>query len=201
MTASAPAVQVHAFRTTPKDVGVAVVIVVALALGFLLRSQVTGRTTTFKDPNSPFTVSYPATWGQTQSLLGLTLKVEDQRTASVFKTALSVERRALDPTAPPTLQSLVDRRVAAQGAQTAFHLLSSTESTVGGAKAMRQEYAYVVQPIDQARRASVPVVVHAIDYVVVTKDNAYFITLASPESDFAESAAQMDSIISSVKVQ
>jgi hypothetical protein len=201
MTQMTPAMDVRAFRTRPKDIGVALVIVVALALGLLLRSQVTGRTNSFKDKDSPFSVTYPATWGTSESLLGLLLKVQDTRTDSIFKTTLSVERRALDPQSPPTLQALVDRRVATQGAQTAFHLLSTTEATVGGAKAMRQEYAYVVQPIDQARRASVPVVVHAIDYVVVTKDNAYFITLAAPEGEFDGAAAQMDSIISSVKVQ
>ena len=196
-----PDLHTFRFRLIPKDVGVAIVLVVALALGWILRVQTESRTTTFQDTASPFSVAYPATWGSVESLKQLVLKVEDPRTASPFKTALTVERRGLDPQSPPTLQQLVDRRVAQQGALTGFHLLSTGEATVGCAKAMRQEYAYVVQPIDQPRRASLPVVVHAVEYVVVTKDNAFYITLAAPESEFANASAQMNEIIKSARVQ
>ena len=72
---------------------------------------------------------------------------------------------------------------------------------MGGAKANRVEYAYVVQPIDQARRASLPVVVHAVNYVVVTKANVYYITLAAPDEEYADASAQFDQIIRTVKVQ
>ena len=164
-----------------------------------MRSQVVGRTATFQDKASGFSISYPATWGAAATLKELMLKVEDQRTDSAFKTSLAVERRGLDLQSPPTLQELVDRRVAQQGTLTAFHLLSSRAETVAGAKAMRQEYAYVVQPIDQSRRASVPVVVHAVDYIVITKNNAFFITLAAPEGAFDEASGVLDDIIESVK--
>jgi len=127
------------------------------------------------------------------------LKVEDQRTDSAFKTSLAVEKRGLDVKSPPTLQDLVDRRVAQQGTLPAFHLLSSRAETVAGAKAMRQEYAYVVQPIDQTRRASVPVVVHAIDYIVITKSYAFVITLAAPEGTFGQVSGILEDIIESVK--
>ncbi len=201
MTQLAQAVDVREFRTWTKDIGVAIVVIVALALGFVLRSQVGGQTTTFQDKASGFSIAYPASWGGVASLQGAILDVSDPRTGSVYKTSLSVEKRGLDPQNPPTIQQLVDRRIQQQGALTAFHLLSSQDDTVAGAKAMRQEYAYVVQPIDQALRASVPVVVHAIEYVVVTKDNAFFITLNAPESAFADASAQMNDIIRSVKVQ
>ena len=176
----------------------------ALLAGLVLRSQVEGRTATFQDKASGFSISYPATWGASASLKELMLKVEDQRTDSAFKTSLAVEKRGLDPQSPPTLQQLVDRRVAQQGTLTAFHLLSSREETnralFAGAKAMRQEYAYVVQPIDQTRRASVPVVVHAVDYIVITKNNAFFITLAAPEGAFDDASGVLDAIIGSVRV-
>jgi hypothetical protein len=188
-------------RLWPKDIGVALVLVAALALGWFLRASIDNRAAVFQDPASGFSVTYPATWGTTDSLKQVMLKVENPATASAFKTSLTVDRRGLDTQNPPTLSQLVDRRVAQQGTLTGYHLLSTNEATVGGLKAMRQEYAYVVQPIEQARRASLPVVVHAIEYIVVGKDSAFYITLAAPESGASDAARQMDSIIRTVKVQ
>ncbi|MEP7199169.1 MAG: hypothetical protein ABI874_05055 [Chloroflexota bacterium] len=198
-TQTAPAVR--DFRTWRKDVGVAIVVVVALVLGLILKTQVEGRTTMFQSKTPAFSLAYPATWGGSDALKQSLLYVVDPRTDSAFKTSLTVENRGLDPQSPPTLQQLVDRRVTQRGALTGYHLLATSDASVGGAKANRQEYAYIVQPLDQARRASLPVVVHAIEYIVVTKDNSFYITLAAPESAFASANAWMDEIIESVKVQ
>ena len=200
MTPSLQSTNTWDFRLGRKDAGVALVLIAALALGWLLRMSVEGRTTVFQDKATGFTVSYPATWGSTESLKQIMLKVENPATESAFKSSLAVDRRGLDTQNPPTLQLLVDRRVAQQGTLTAYHLLSTADATVSGLKSMRQEYAYVVQPIDQARRASLPVVVHAIEYVVLGKDSAYYITLAVPEDEAAGATQLMDSIIRSVKV-
>jgi hypothetical protein len=188
-------------RLWPKDVGVGLVLVAALALGWFLRGSIENRATVFQDAATGFSVTYPSTWGTTDSLKQVLLKVENPATASAFKTTLTVDRRGLDTQNPPTLPQLVDRRVTQQGTLTGYHLLSSDEATVGGQKAMRQEYAYVVQPIDQPRRASLPVVVHAIEYVIVAKDSAYYVTLAVPEADTADAVRVMDGIIRTVKVQ
>ncbi|MBK9714081.1 MAG: hypothetical protein IPO81_22675 [Kouleothrix sp.] len=188
-------------RLLRKDAGVAVVVLVALALGWLLRAQVTGRDTLFQDSDSPFRITYPATWSSADSLQDVLLKVEDPQTASAFKTTLTVESRDLDPQSPPTLQDLVDRRVAARGALTGYHFLSSGDATVGGARAAQIEYAYVVQPIDAPRRASLPVVVRAREYIVVTKDRTYYLTLAAPEDEFAAAGERMDQMIRTVQVQ
>ncbi|MCI0478870.1 MAG: DUF1795 domain-containing protein [Anaerolineales bacterium] len=184
-----------------KDVGVVIVVLIALALGLLLRAQSANRATIFQDKQTAFSLAYPATWGNVESLQDVLLKVEDPQTNSAFKTTLAVETRDLDPTSPPTLQQLVDRRIAQRGALTGYHFLTSHPATVGGAKAMRQEYAYIVQPIDQPRSASLPVVVHSVEYIVVGKENVFYITLSAPESDFADARAQMEQIVQTVKVQ
>jgi hypothetical protein len=184
-----------------KDVGVAIVVLVALALGLLLRSQVTTRTTTFQTKDAPISFAYPATWGNVDTLQDVLLKVENPETNSAYKTNLTVESRDLDPTSPPTLQQLTDRRVAQRGALTGYHFLSSDPATVSGAKAMRLEYAYIAQPIDQPRRASLPVVVQAIEYIVLGKANVYYITLAAPENDFANAQTQLNQILQTVNAQ
>lgn len=107
----------------------------------------------------------------------------------------------VEKTCPPTRQELVDRRVTQHGTLTGYHFLSSNPATVGGAKAMQQEYACVAQPIDQPRRASLPVVVQVIEYIAIGRENAYYISLAAPESDFADARAQMNQIIQTVTVQ
>jgi hypothetical protein len=198
---TAEAETLYRLRLVRKDVGVAILVLVALSLGWLLRAQVSSRTTVFQDKNTPFTIAYPATWTSASSLQDVLLKVEDPNTTSAFKTALTVTSRDLDPQSPPTLQTLVDRRIAQVGALTAFHFLSDTPTTVGGAQARLLEYAYVVQPIDAPRRASVPVVVHAREYVVVTKSAVFYITLGAPDAEYAGVPAQFDEMMRTVRVQ
>src|SRR5438132_1287643 len=96
----------YRLRMLPKDLGVAIVVLVALLLGLGMRFQVEGRVKQFQDPNSPFRISYPAAWGFADSLQDVLLKVEDPNTDSAFKTALTIESHELDPASPPTLQDL-----------------------------------------------------------------------------------------------
>jgi hypothetical protein len=187
-------------RLWPKDLGVALVVLIALGLGLVLRLQVEGAMREFRDPGSPFRISYPASWTGAEPADAL-LRVEDPRTDSAFKTTLTVESRLLDPAAPPTLQTLVDQRVAEQGALTAYRLLTTGDATIDGARGARIEYGYVVQPIDAPRRASLPVVVQAREYVVGAQDRVYYITLAAPQHEYEEAQARFEQSIAKVKVQ
>lgn len=188
-------------RMGSKDAGVALITILCLLGGLLLMWSSTSATRTFQDEFSPLRLSYPADWISVDSLQDVTLKVEDPFTPSAFKTSLSVEQRELDPAAPPTLQTLLDRRVEQRQQLTAYHFLDEAESVVGGARAIVSEYAYVVQPIDEARRAALPVVVHAREYIVVAGTNSYYLTLAAPEEEFAEARRQFDRIIESVVIE
>ena len=187
-------------RTLPKDMGVALAVLVALGLGLLLYLSVDGRTRLYQSADAPFRITYPARWIDAESFQDVLLKVVDPRADSAFKTALTVESRELDPQSPPTLQTLLDRRVEQRSALTGYHFLANQEATVGGAKAMRFDYAYVVQPIDEPRRASLPVVVLAREYIVVAQDRTYYITLAAPENEYERAGAVFDRIIQTVQV-
>jgi hypothetical protein len=191
----------HRVRMLPKDLGVAIAVLVALALGWALRSQAEGRVRLFQDTNSPFRMAYPAAWGVANSLQDVLLKVQDPQTDSAFKTSLTVESRELDPASPPTLQTLVDRRVEQRSVLVGYHFLSNAEATIAGAKSERLEYAYVVQPIDQPRRASLPVVVQAREYIIVAKDRIFYITLAAPENAFADASASFERTMQTVQLQ
>ncbi|HWQ12710.1 MAG TPA: hypothetical protein VNL77_07920 [Roseiflexaceae bacterium] len=191
----------HAMRVLPKDIGVALVVLVALGLGLLLRLQTEGRSTTFQAAEAPFSITYPAWWGALEPEEGTLLSVEDPLAASTFKTTLTVEQRLLDPSDVPALQTLVDRRVEERATLTGYHFLDRGDATVDGAPAAVIEYAYVVQPIDQPGRAALPVVVHAREYIVVAGESTYYITLAAPEAEFADASARFDRMLQTVKVR
>lgn len=199
MTATTP--NIRAFQTIKKDIGVAIVVLVALALGYLVSQIVINRTKVFQETDSPFRLEYPAGWTNAESLQEVVLKVENPVANSAFKTSLVVEARDLDPSAPPTMQTLVNRRVEQRSALTAYHFLSQRETTVGGAPAQELVYTYVVQPNDTPRRASLPVVVVARDYIVMTPTRAYFLTFNAPENEYASAGERMDRILESVKLQ
>ncbi len=190
---------IYRFRLLPKDIGVALVVLVALALGFLLFVQVTGRTRAFQAADVPFSIALPATWVDVESLQDVVLNVEDPQTGSAFKTTFTVESRDLDPQDPPTLQELVDRRVQLHAELTGYHFLNSSEVTIAGVKGARVEYAYVVQPIDTPRRASLPVVVVAREYIVVMPERSYFLTLAAPEQEFERAARRFELMLATVR--
>ncbi|MGH2592231.1 MAG: PsbP-related protein [Anaerolineae bacterium] len=191
----------YRIRTRHKDVGVAIVVLVALSLGWLLRQQVTTRTLLFQDANSPFRMAYPATWSEVESLQDVLLNVEDPQTDSTFKTTLTVESRALDPQSPPDLQTLVDRRIEQRGTLTAYQFFSEEETTADGVPAEQLEYAFVTQPIDIAGRASPPIVVHAREVIVLAKDWVYYITLNAPESEFVAASERFEQILQTLRVQ
>ena len=191
----------YGVRMLPKDLGVAIIVLIALLLGLVLRAQIVNRTKLFQDQSSPFRMAYPAAWSAVDSLQDVLLKVQDPQANSTFKTTLTIERRDIDPASPPDLQTLVDRRVAQRGELTGYHFLSNADVTVDGVTSSRLEYAYVVQPIDTPRRAALPVVVQTREYIVAAKDRTYYITLAAPENEFEYASGRLEQIIQTVHVQ
>lgn len=184
-----------------QDVAIALVVAVALALGGLLRLRTDGATAAFQEEGTRFRIAYPATWSVAAPPPGMLLSVLDPRTDSTFKTTLTVERRDIDPAAPPTLQTLVDRRIAQRSELTGYTLLSNEDATVDGARGARLDYAYVARPIDDPRRSGVPVVIRAREYVVVAADRAYYIAMAAPEDEADEAFARFDRMIGEAKVR
>jgi len=183
-----------------KDIGVAIVVIVALSLGWLLREMTLNRTSVFQDSETGLSLQFPAAWGTVDSLQDVLLKVENPATDSAYKTNLIVEARELDPQNPPTLQEFVDRRVTQKSGLTGYHFISEQEAVVDGEKARQLVYTYVVQPNDQPRRVSLPVVVVAREYIAAGKDRVYYLTVAAPEQEFAAASARLDTLLQTVNL-
>ena len=188
----------HDIHNLRKDVGVAIVVIVALALGWWLRSYTLSRATAYQDSETGFSLQFPTAWGVADSLQDVMLKVENPSTGSAYKTNLVVEARDLDPQNPPTLQEFVDRRVTQKGNLTGYHFIREQDGVVDGNKAREIVYAFVVQPIEQQRRVSLPVVVAAREYIIVGADRVYYITVAAPEDEFDATSARLDEIVKTI---
>lgn len=202
MTVAAPPAAGSRLHTLPIDLGVAAVVLIALALGLGLRAQNTGRTTTFQDKNSPLRVSYPASWGSAMSLQeGALLKVEDPLTSSAFKTNLTVETRDLDLASPPDLPSIVNRRIDQHAALTAYTLLGSVPTTIDGVAGQMLTYSYVARPLDAPQLDALPVVVVAREDIVIDSNRTTYITMAAPEVAAQQANDQFNAIIDSVKIK
>jgi hypothetical protein len=188
-------------RLWNKDLGVAIIFGIALLLGWWLMVRTESRTRSFSDPDGGIQLVYPEGWIEVESLLDPLLKVENPAAGSPFKMSLSIERRELDPASPPTLQTLLDRRVEERALLTGYHLLRDDTALLDGVPALLTEYAYVVQPIDEPRRAALPVVVLAREYIVIVGAQSYYITLATAEADEQQAQRPFAQIIASLEVQ
>ncbi|WP_322496883.1 hypothetical protein [Chloroflexus sp.] len=191
--------RVWRLRLWNKDLGVALVTALALLAGTLLMWRTETATRSFVSPDATLRLAYPAHWVSVDSLSDVLLKVKDPQMASLFKTTLSVEQRDIDPANPPTLQELLDRRVEDRSLLTGYHFLGEAETTVAGQRAIMTDFAYVVQPIDEPRRPALPVVVRAREYIFVTANHSFYLTLAAPAAEFDRLEGALARIIASVE--
>lgn len=200
MARNAQRMNLDRLHLTPIDVGVALLVLVALGLGLVVRGQIADRTARFQIENEPLQFNYPADWREVGSLQDVLLNVEDSFVDSTVKTTLTVAAQDLDPAAAPSLEELVSRRIDDRSTLTGYHFLSSGPADVAGNKAELIEYAYVAQPIDEPRRPSLPVVVTAREYVVVKNNRSYYFTIAAPEMASERSQTTLEHVIGSVRI-
>lgn len=193
--------QIYDLRLRPKDIGVALVVMLCLLGGWLLMQSALGQTRSYADDLTPLRFAYPARWVEAESPENVLLTLRNPVTPSVFKTTISVENRPIDPASPPTLQTLLDRRVEQRQQLLGYHFLGDSEGELGGARALISEYAFVTQPIDEARREALPVVVRAREYIVITADQSYYFSLVAPELAYDEARRQFDRLVASATVE
>lgn len=186
-------------RQEPEWVVVAVV-AIALLAGWLLKSWVESRTTTFS--NSDLTLSYPATWlrelGEPEQ--GVLFAAQDVRSGSLYATHLSV--RVADAL-PQVRQENVDPMLSAVTAWTfqrgqeleGYRVLGTEAAQVDNIDGVRIDYAYVSDPIASPYRRALPVVVEAVDYLLPYQGKLYVITLAADASRFEQEEGQFEALL------
>ncbi len=200
MSAASPSRQLS--EDTRADLLVALVVAVALTIGWFYKETALSQVTPTLDPNSQFKVSLPAHWlAHELESVDTFLSAENPRADSVYKTTVVGQSFQLDPESPTALDTLVDRLVQQHGDELlGYHLLDIRTDTVDGAETRIVEYAYVVQPIDQPFRAAVPVVVHAFDYVIYTPTEYWLLTFTADEQLMAKEQKNLEQIVASVEL-
>jgi hypothetical protein len=186
-------------RQEPEWVVVAVV-AIALLAGWLLKSWVESRTTTFS--NSDLTLSYPATWlrelGEPEQ--GVLFAAQDVRSGSLYATHLSVwvadalpqvRQENVDPTLSAVTAWTFQRGQELEG----YRVLGTAAVQVDGIDGARIDYAYVSDPIASPYRKALPVVVEAVDYLLPYQGKLYVITLAADASRFEPEAGQFEALL------
>jgi len=78
----------------------------------------------------------------------------------------------------------------------AYRILSTELGAVDGIEASKVTYAYVTEPAGSFQQG-IPVVVQAVDWVVILQGKAYTLTFAAKAENFAEEGS-FHSILASV---
>ena len=203
MTTAQPAApRSEAWQNRRSDALVGAVVLLALVIGWVYRGSLLNQTKRLTDDVSGLQLDVPATWiSALDKTTAIDLAVVNPRAASAYKTQLALYSRVLDPDNPAPLDGVIDRLIERHTADLdSYQLLAVDNRTVQGADSAVLEYAHVVNPIDDPFRASVPVVVHVVEYVIYTPTQYWVLTLSADEQAYAATAATFEKIVQSVQL-
>lgn len=184
------------------DWAVVGVLVVALLLGWAVKTYAESQTSTFADEDAGLTVHFPKNW----------LQKADERLAfqaldpggAEFKTTYQVRTWTIDATAnvTPTLASVLnDASLARAPGTTAFRIFDIEEGDeIDGQPTMESTYVYVVESSDLFVQ-HMPVVVMGLDVAMARGDKAYVFSLLASKDDFEDAEAAFRRFAKSAEIQ
>ena len=185
----------HARRDRFADWAVIVLVVIALAAGWLIKSSAENATQSINSAAGSF--SYPSGW-QTSKALGLS--AQDTRTKSGIPTAFSITSEALDT--DQGLDALSTRqtmRLAQDNDD--FSMLNINKETIGGDNAVTLSYAYVAMSnAGTAASDRLPVVVEATDTLIKRGNTLYVLRFSADSTAYASLSDLRAKLLSSVKL-
>lgn len=181
------------------DVVVTGVFVVALALGWGLKTSAEARSVSFEGDG--VTAQYPSGWVRADVEAPAVLQVED-RLATPFRTTITVQRRPLPPGDVDALATVHSTMVLERGPQwTAFRVLNTREeAVVGGRSGMQATYAYV-ESNPNPFLETLPVVIEGKDFLFEVGDQAYVVTLTAAEVNFDRLGSTLEKFVQTLQVQ
>jgi hypothetical protein len=176
---------------------VVALVFVALLLGWAFKDWVLGQMVTFTSEDGAVSLSYPNRWLEQIDKETL-VTASDLRGEGLFKPTFSLRTREMDPDFPLTENDLLVALSLDRAEElTAYRVLSVEQGMLAGLDASKVTYAYVAEPAGGSQ-SSMPVVVQAIDWVVIHEGRAYILTFAAAADRFADEEGAFDSILASV---
>jgi hypothetical protein len=175
------------------EISVILVTVVALFLGWILMNNVESRSVSFE--SSGVSAQIPAGWMTSSATTGEILRSTDL-TSSGFGTTYSIVTFPVaEGTKPAEVASLLTLKYGPK--LTAFRILDQQEVVVNGRVGYKLTYVYVDSDAD-ITNASLPVVVHGVDYIFVNGGKAVVISYRASETNFQSDFERFRSFLESV---
>jgi hypothetical protein len=176
---------------------VVALVIVALLLGWAFKAWVQGQMVTFTSDDGAVSLSYPDRWLEQVDKETL-VSVSDVRGEGPFKPTASLRVREMDPEYPLTENDLLVALSLNRAQElTAYRVLSVEQGVLGGLAANKVTYAYLAEP-GSGSQSAMPVVVQAVDWVVIREGRAYILTFAAVADQFADEEGAFNSILASV---
>jgi hypothetical protein len=194
MTATTKTMKTVSLGDRFSELAVILLTVVALALGWWLKSSVENRSLAFS--NDGITARTPIGW-LVEKPGGLEVLQTTDRTASGFGTTYLIQKQAAQAQAKPAdVASLLtlDRG----NTLTGYRVLDQRDVLVQGRSAVEIEYVYV-ESAANLTHAVIPAVVHGLDYVFVENGKAVIITYRADQSRYDTDLARFNRFLVSVQ--
>jgi hypothetical protein len=188
----------RSFRYDAPIIGLAILILIA---GWVMKTTVEGDRTAFHDPDAGFSLEYPSTWTPSDRK-GFVFSIHKLRAEGRIKPGLWIEVKEPPSQPDPQIQALVTPLTVDRGRQLfGYRVLSVTETQLDGESAMQIEYAYVDLPPGSATQSSLPVVVRAVDTLILDHDKITIITHAAPEDSFTDYKLIFEGMLNSLELR
>lgn len=174
------------------------VTVVALILGWFVKTAAEGRTVLYEVDG--LSVRYPANWVRAEVQSPALLQVED-RWAAPYRTTLRLERRPV-PTGFEKILPTIQSSLALERGRgwTAYRVLRSDGSVeVSGTTGMQITFAYV-ETNPNPFLETVPVVMYGEDYLFPVGEQVYVVTLTAAEANYAQAQKALSAFLRSLEV-
>jgi hypothetical protein len=178
-----------------RDIVLALLVLACLACGWALESGLAGRSRSFS--GSGISLNYPESWAKRSSFSasgassgGTVFEASLQRPGDLLPLSFSVSKEAgaKDPHAV-----FVARSLAYAGELTAFRLIGSDYTSLGGTKALRFRYAF----IDDS--GPLPELAYCADYVLSAGDATWILSGRGDASTKDEDLAAFERVASSAR--
>jgi hypothetical protein len=174
------------FKTTAPSLGdryaeisVIIVTLVALLLGWVLMNNVESRSVSFE--SNGVSAQIPAGWMTSKAKTGEILRSKDL-TSFGFGTTYSIDTFPIpEGTKPSEVASLLTLKYGPK--MTAFRILDQQAVVVNGREAYKLTYVYVDADAN-ITNASLPIVVHGVDYIFVSGGKAIVVSYRASETNF-----------------
>ena len=175
-----------------------ITLIVALLIGWVIKTNIEGRTRSLTALGGALTVRYPETWVTGQSTDETTLlTVSDPRSAAAINPTFTVQaipmpqnQRLLDVA---TNWALSQSRVLRE-----FQDLGTEQTFVNGLMAVQLNYAYIANPPVGSGPSVLPIVAHANTTLVAYGDQLLIFSAVSDANLYDEYGPRLAKIMASV---